>query len=140
VASRETPRSLRSSAVRFVLAGGLNTLVTGVALSFLARVIDPRVAYTIVFIAGIALAVALAGGFVFGVRMTPRLTALYVAMYLVVYAIGLLVVALAAAAGLPDYGSGLVVLVTAPLTFIGGRVLLTRRSAASGEALERTGP
>lgn len=125
------PRSLRSSAVRFVIAGGVNTLVTGLALSWLATVIDPRLAYTIVFALGIGIAVATAGGFVFGVRMTPRLAARYVAMYLTVYLIGLGAVALASAAGMPREWSGLVVLVTAPLTFLGGRLLLARRSAQS---------
>lgn len=125
--SSDGPRSLRSSALRFVVAGGLNTAVTGVALSLLARVIDPRLAYTIVFGLGVALAVAMAGGFVFGVRMTPRLAALYVLMYLTVYLIGLGAVTLAVREGLPDSWSGLVVLVTAPLTFVGGRLLLVGR-------------
>ncbi len=126
--STEAPRSLRASALRFVVAGGLNTLVTGIALSLLARVIDPRLAYTIVFALGIAISVALAGGFVFGVRMTTRLAVLYVAMYVTVYLIGLAAVSIAVHAGMPDSWSGLVVLVTAPLTFIGGRLLLVRRA------------
>ncbi|WP_149202571.1 GtrA family protein [Actinotalea subterranea] len=136
--SADAPRSLTSSAWRFVVAGGFNTLVTGVALSLLAQVIDPRLAYTIVFLVGIGISVALAGGFVFGVAMTRRLVVLYVAMYLLVYVVGLGVVALADAAGMPDIGSGLVVLVTAPLTFIGGRLLLTRGVAAPTDPLERT--
>ena len=128
--SGDEPRSLRSSAWRFLLAGGLNTLLTGLALSLLAQVIDPRVAYTIVFALGIALAVALAGGFVFGVRLTPRLVARYVVMYLAVYLVGLVVVAFAISSGMPEEWSGLVVLVTAPLTFLGGRVLLSRGAQA----------
>lgn len=123
------PRSLRSSAWRFVVAGGFNTLVTGVLLSLLARVIDPRVAYSIVFALGVVIAVVTAGGFVFGVRMTRRLVVLYVAMYLTVFLVGLGAVALAVRAGLPREYSGLVVLVTAPLTFVGGRLLLARRAA-----------
>ncbi|CAL8972072.1 MAG: hypothetical protein BGO38_13280 [Cellulomonas sp. 73-145] len=125
--SADEPRSLRSSALRFVVAGGINTAVTGVALSLLARVIDPRLAYSIVFALGVALAVAMAGGFVFGVRMTPRLVTLYVLMYLTVYLIGLGAVTLAVHEGLPHSWSGLVVLVTAPLTFVGGRLLLVGR-------------
>lgn len=128
---RDRPRSLGSSAWRFVVAGGLNTLVTGVALTVLAQLIDPRVAYTVVFVAGVAFAVAMAGGFVFGVRMTRRLASLYVLMYLAVYLVGLAVVAVAVRAGLPESWSGLVVLVTAPLTFVGGRLLLTRGHRAA---------
>lgn len=125
-ASAQPPRSVASSAWRFLVAGGLNTLVTGVALSLLAQVLEPRLAYTIVFLLGIVIAVALAGGFVFGVRMTRRTTAAYVAMYVVVYLIGLAAVSLAVHAGMPDSWSGLVVFVTAPLTFVGGRLLLVR--------------
>jgi len=124
--SADEPRSLRSSAWRFVVAGGLNTLATGVALSLLAQVIDPRLAYTIVFALGIVLAVVLAGGFVFGVRLTPRLVVRYVAMYVAVYLVGLAAVAFAVGAGMPEAWSGLVVFVTAPLTFLGGRLVLAR--------------
>lgn len=127
--SVDAPRSLRSSAWRFVIAGGLNTLVTGVLLSFLARLIDPRLAYTLVFGVGVVIAVATAGGFVFGVRLTPRLVVLYVAMYVAVYLVGLGAVAAAVPAGMPRAWSGLVVFVTAPLTFLGGRLLLVPRVA-----------
>jgi len=121
----EGPRSVRSSAWRFLLAGGFNTAVTGVLLSALARVMDPRLAYTLAFAVGIALAVALAGGFVFGVTLTRRLAGLYTAMYVAIYLVGLVAVALAARAGMAPEWSGLVVFVTAPLTFVGGRLLLT---------------
>ncbi len=120
----ETPRSLHSSAWRFVLAGGANTLLTGAALSVLAHLIDPGLAYTIVFLAGMVLSISLAGGFVFGVRMTRQRAIRYVLLYLTVYVIGLLVVAAAERAGMPGAWSGLVVVVTAPLTFVGGRLLL----------------
>lgn len=126
--SADGPRSLQSSAWRFVVAGGLNTLVTGAALSLLARVIDPRVAYTLVFLAGIALAVRLAGGFVFGVPLDRRAAVSYALVYVTAFLVGLAVVTLAISAGMPHSWSGLVVLVTAPLTFVCGRVLLTRRA------------
>lgn len=132
----EEPRSLRSSAWRFLLAGGANTLITGALLSVLARVLDPRLAYSLVFALGVVFAVWTAGGFVFGVRMTRRLAALYAAMYLAVYLVGLAVLAAAVSAGMPDVWSGAIVLVTAPLTFLGGRLLLSR--AAARRATERT--
>ncbi len=120
------PHSLGSSAWRFIVAGGLNTLATGLLLSWLATVVDPRLAYTIVFGIGVGIAVGTAGRFVFGVRLTRGLALLYVAMYLATYAIGLAVIAIASSAGMPPGWSGLVVLVTAPLTFVGGRLLLIR--------------
>jgi len=137
VETEQRPRSVQSSAWRFLIAGGLNTLVTGALLSFLATVIDPRLAYTLVFALGIAMSLALAGGFVFGVRMTPRLAVRYVAMYVVVYLIGLAVVWVAVRAGAPDEWSGGVVLVTAPLAFLGGRLVMTGGLRAAAE-IERT--
>jgi len=134
----DRPRSLVSSAWRFAMVGGLNTVVTGVLLTVLAQVIDPRLAYTIVFAAGVAFSVAMAGGFVFGVRMTRRLAISYTALYVGVYVVGLVVVAVAVAAGMPEAWSGLVVLVTAPLTFLGGRVLVARQPHAERVAQERT--
>lgn len=133
----EGPRSVRSSAWRFVVAGGVNTLATGIALSLLARVIDPPLAYTLVFLAGIGISVALAGGFVFGVPMTSRLATRYVAMYLVVYLVGLAAVTVAVWAGMPREWSGGVVLITAPLTFVGGRLVMAG-SLRPAPAIERT--
>jgi hypothetical protein len=105
-----------------------------VALSLLARVIQPTLAYTIVFAAGVVFAVGMAGGFIFGVRPTRRMIVLYTLLYLAVFLIGLAAVAIATAAGLPHGYSGLVVLITAPLTFLGGRLLFreptTERTAS----------
>lgn len=126
-----TPRSLRSSAWRFVVAGGFNTLVTGLLVSWLATLIDPRAAYTIVFAIGVGIAVATAGWFVFGVRLTRLLVARYITMYLSVYLVGLGAVAIATSAGMPRSASGLVVFFTAPLTFAGGRLVLARRARPS---------
>lgn len=131
------PRSVRSSAWRFLVAGGLNTVVTGLLLSFLARLMDPPLAYTLVFALGIVIAVTTAGGFVFGVKLTGRLVVKYVTMYVAVYLVGLAAVALAVGAGMPRQWSGLVVLITAPLTFIGGRSLLMT-SGGGRPAHERT--
>jgi len=137
VTPERRPRSVHSSAWRFLIAGGLNTLVTGILLSLLATVIDPRLAYTLVYAFGIAMSLTLAGGFVFGVRMTRRLAARYVAMYVVVYLIGLAVIWAAVRAGAPEEWSGAVGLVTAPLTFLGGRLVMTGGLRAAAET-ERT--
>jgi putative flippase GtrA len=116
-------RNSAMAALRFGIAGGANTLITGALLSVLAHFIEPALAYTIVFAAGIALSTYLAGSFVFRARMSRRQVIYYVALYVVVFAVGLLVLQLAFALGMPDAYSGLVVLVTAPLTFLGGRVI-----------------
>lgn len=132
----EGPHSLATSSWRFLLAGGANTAVTAALLAVLSSVMNPRLAYTLVFAAGVALSTLLADRFVFGVRMDRLTIALYVLMYVAVYLIGLVVVAALGRTGLPHYANALVVLVTAPLTFVGGRVLtgrLHRRRMASAE-------
>ena len=119
----DTPHSVSSSAGRFVLAGGANTLVTGALLALLSLAIDPRLAYTVVFAAGIALSVFIADRFVYGVRMNRISKLAYIAMYVAVFLLGLAVVSYLTATGLSRGASGLVVLVTAPLTFLGGRLI-----------------
>lgn len=131
-------RRLAGTAFRFVLAGGFNTLVTGALLSLLATVIHPALAYTLVFAAGIVLSTYLAGSFVFRVRMSRRHVIAYVLMYVAVYLVGLGAVALAVRLGLDEAYTGLVVLVTAPLTFLGGRLLLQPRADGAPAAEPRS--
>ncbi|MEI2732907.1 MAG: GtrA family protein [Dermatophilaceae bacterium] len=127
-------REFSAQAVRFVLAGGLNTLVTGLALSLLALVIPPQVAYPIVFLAGIVLAIYLADKMVYGVRMDLRSKLTYAALYVAVFAVGWLVMHAMLDAGMPKQYSGAVVLVTAPLTFLGGRLITNGAARRRQEA------
>jgi putative flippase GtrA len=127
--------SLGGSAWRFLLAGGANTLVTAGLLALLSLVIDPRLAYTIVFAGGVVLSTVLADRFVYGVRMDRAARVAYVSLYLVVYLIGLLAVHLWTTAGYPEAATSLVVVVTAPLTFLGGRLITGRlHRARTGDA------
>jgi putative flippase GtrA len=133
----EPKRGVIAAAWRFALAGGFNTAVTMVALTGLSLIIDPRLAYAIVFAGGIALSTVLADRFVYGVKMSRGDLAAYVVVYVVVFAIGLGCIQLMREWGWPDFTSGAVVLVTAPLTFAGGLVITRRRgSRASGEPRE----
>jgi putative flippase GtrA len=118
--------SLGGSAWRFLLAGGANTLVTAGLLALLSLVIDPRLAYTIVFAGGVVLSTVLADRFVYGVRMNRAARVAYVTLYVLVYLIGLLAVHLWTTAGYPEAATSLVVVVTAPLTFLGGRLITGR--------------
>ena len=125
-----------AAGLRFLIAGGFNTLITGAALSLLALVIEPRAAYGI-------LSLVLSGRFVFQRRITWQRCLGYVVMYLVVFGIGLAALQLALRAGLPSGLSGLVALVTAPLTFLGGRLLFWGygpEDPESGEPDERVRP
>ena len=136
MSTADGPHSLKTSAWRFLLAGGANTVVTAILLALLSLVIDPKIAYTIVFAAGIAFSTYMANRYVYGVRMTRSAMATYVAMYVVVYLIGLAVISQLERTDLSDAASGLVVLVTAPLTFIGGRLITSaiHRSRATASA------
>lgn len=120
------PRGLRDSGFRFLLVGGLNTVVTAGCLAVLATLIDPRLAYTIVFVAGVAFATVMADRFVFGVRLGAKGMLAYAGTYLAVYLVGLAVVALIDRSGLPSSASALVVIVTAPLNFLAGRLIARR--------------
>ena len=128
-------RATAGTAVRFGLAGAANTLVTGVLLSLLARVINPSLAYALVFALGIALSTVLAGTFVFRTRLSRRQVVSYVALYLAVFLVGLVALRTAIMLGMPRGASGLVVLVTAPLTFIGARLVLRRPDAGTESEL-----
>ncbi|MDM8084681.1 GtrA family protein [Cellulomonas cellasea] len=128
-------RALLGSALRFGVVGGANTLVTGVLLSLLSLVIAPGLAYTVVFALGILFSTFMAGRFVYRVEMARAQILQYVAMYIGVYVVGLGVLAVAVGQGLPPGYSGLVVLVTAPLTFLGG--LLIVRRTAPGQAVRQ---
>jgi len=121
-----TPAPDRSNAgavLRFAVAGIGNTVLTGTLLTVLTRVVDPAVAYTIAFGTGIAMSTVLAGTFVFRQKLSaPRVIA-YVTLYIVVYLAGLAALRAALALGLPPELSGAVILITAPLAFLGGRVI-----------------
>jgi putative flippase GtrA len=118
---------LRDQAIRFLLLGGANTAVTFVALSLLAAVIEPAVAYTVVFAAGLLFTSVMTGRFVFSTELSVGTLAAFISWYLTVYAVGLLVVRM-----LDDDGRSPLVLalvtvcVTAPLSFLGGRIVFAR--------------
>jgi putative flippase GtrA len=119
---------------RFLVLGGSNTVITFVLLAVLAHFIDHAIAYTLVFAAGLAYTTALTGRFVFSAVGSRAKTAAFIGWYLGVYVIGLLVVRLVDANG---RHSGLavalaVVAVTAPLGFLGGRLIYHRSPPVAG--------
>lgn len=111
--------------LRFALVGGSNTAVTFVLLVVLQRWLSPQVAYTCVFALGLAYTTAMTARVVFGSRLTWRTGSVFVGWYLLVYCVGLAVVHVLRTQWEP---SAVVIAlvtvgVTAPLTFIGGRLL-----------------
>lgn len=131
-------RSTRSQVLRFLALGMGNTVATYLLLLVLALFVDARLAYTVAFATGIAINTFLTGPVVFTNRPSPRRLWGYAAWLLVVYAAGLAAVWVALTAELSSRAlvAAIPLLVTAPLSFLGGRVLL-RRPVASKER-ERT--
>ena len=113
--------------LRFLLVGGSNTLVTLVLLVVLQRWLSPSLAYTVVFALGLAYTTAMTATVVFGSRLTWRRGAAFAGWYLLVYAVGLGVVQIMTALWEPSPLTTAVVTiaVTAPLNFLGGRLLFS---------------
>jgi putative flippase GtrA len=124
-AGRATFGARYGQLVRFLLVGGSNTLVTLALFVVLQRWLSPGVAYTVVFALGLAYTTAMTATVVFGSRLTWRRGAAFAGWYLLVYAVGLGVVHLMTALWEPSSFTTAVatVAVTAPLNFLGGRLL-----------------
>jgi putative flippase GtrA len=114
--------------LRFVVVGGTNTLITAAAFYGLATVIPARVAFTVVYLAGITFNVLVTPAFVFGVSASTRRRLLLGLWYLTTYLVGIGVISL-----LDDVVDApravvvaITVAVTAPLSFAGARLLVGR--------------
>ena len=118
-------RSGTGEVVRFLLVGGSNTLVTLALFVLLQQWLAPAVAYTVVFALGLAYTTAMTASVVFGARLTWRTGGAFVGWYLLVYGVGLLAVQVLHALWTPSSLVTAVVTVgvTAPLNFLGGRLL-----------------
>jgi putative flippase GtrA len=112
-------------ALRFLLVGGLNTGVTVVLLAVLARLIDPALAYSIVYAAGLVFTTVMTSQYVFSADRSWSRMAAFVAWYLAVYGVGMAVVQVLDSAH--QWSSVVLALatvaVTAPLSFLGGRLI-----------------
>lgn len=119
---------LRGQALRFLLAGGINTLATLGLYWLLLPAIGYGPAYTVSFVAGIAISYLLNVRFVFRVAASPRSAVLFPGVYAVQYCVGLAVLWLwSSVLGLsPAYGVIASIAVTVPLTFILARLVLKR--------------
>ena len=114
--------------LRFLVVGGVNTLATAIAFYLLAVVVPTRLAFTLVYLAGLVFVVAVTPRYVFGANAHWRRRLLLALWYLVTYVVGIAVITLLAT----EFSAPreVVVLgtvcVTAPLSFIGARLLLVR--------------
>ena len=114
-----------SQFLRYLVAGGVNTLATYALMVALMRVLPYLVAYTTAYVAGIGLGYALQSRFVFGVPMAWRTALRFPLAYAGQYAFGaLLLWALVDVARLaPDAAALIVVAASVPVGF-----LLNRRA------------
>ncbi len=127
-----SPR-LRGQVVRYLIVGGTNTLITYAIFIGLGLIIPPPIAYSIAFAAGLVWAVVGSAKFVFKTSRRAWTLLVFCAWYLLVFGLGQLIIHLLAPKGFVALAltSLAVLLVTTPLTFIGGRYIFTDRTASA---------
>jgi putative flippase GtrA len=129
--------STRGQVLRFGALGGANTALTTAAFYLLAWVLPAEVAFTIVYAAGIVFVALTTPRYVFRATASWSRRLALAGWYVAVYLLGLGVVALLDS--VLDAPRIVVVLgtvaVTAPLSFLGARLLFVRgRQPAGGNA------
>jgi putative flippase GtrA len=114
--------------LRFLIVGGSNTLVTYAVFVVLGLFIPPWIAYTIAFAIGLVWVALGSSRFVFQAQFSLKRVTLFIACNLVVYGLGQIVIRLVQPHGLLELvlTSLLVLVVTAPLTFVIGRYIFNR--------------
>ncbi len=123
-------RFTSSEFVRYVIAGGVNTVVTYLAYLLLLPVMAYAAAYTITYLAGIALAYYLNARFVFRQPLRLKAAVQFPLVYVVQYVAGILLLSFfvetlrLSAAIAPAF----VIAVTVPVTFILSRVIIKGRT------------
>jgi len=125
--NRSAAWGLPGQLLRFLLVGGVNTALTTIVFYGLAALLPPRVAFTIVYLGGLAFVTIAAPRYVFRVRAQRSRLGLLALWYIGVYAVGLALVS--ALDAIFESRAVIVVgtvLVTAPLGFAGGWLLVGR--------------
>lgn len=114
--------------VKFVIIGGINTLLTYAIFIGLGLLIEPWIAYTIAFAVGLAWTSIGSSRFVFGARFALTRILLFAGCYLVIYGIGRVIIQLVDPRTLGDLlvTSLIVLIATTPLVFIVGRFIFSR--------------
>lgn len=123
-------RFIRSEFVRYAVAGGVNTVITYLAYLLLLPVMSYAAAYTLTYLAGIALAYYLNARFVFHQPLRLKSAVQFPLVYVVQYGagIGLLAFFVETLHLSADLAPALVIAVTVPVTFILSRVIIKGRA------------
>ncbi|WP_067175688.1 GtrA family protein [Microtetraspora niveoalba] len=120
---------------RFLVAGAANTGVTYGLFVVLCRWAPPPVAYSVVFVCGIALSYVLNAAFVFQTRASLRSAVRFPGVYLVQYLTGLALLTVLVHWGVDSrVAMPMTMCVTVPLTFVLSRRVLqggARRAEAA---------
>lgn len=122
----------KSSFVRFLISGGINTIATYAAYLALLQATSYKVAYTAAYVFGIVIAFFINRFFVFQTHRGWRSLVLFPFVYLAQYLVSLTVVFawvehLGFSAALAPL---MAILVTVPLTFLLSSLVFGRRAAA----------
>jgi putative flippase GtrA len=121
---------IHREALRFLVAGAINTATTYAIYLVLLPWLQYVLAYTIAYVAGIALAYALSTWYVFRVRRSTRGMLLFPLVYVVQYllGVGMLQLAVSILAIPQKYALLVSIAVTVPVTFVLTRLVLTLRA------------
>ncbi len=119
---------IRREALRFLIAGAVNTATTYAVYLALLLWLHYTLAYTIAYVAGIALAYWLSTWYVFKVRRSKRGMLLFPLVYVIQYLVGVATLQLAVKIlSIPQQYALLVsIAVTVPITFVLSRLVLKR--------------
>ena len=124
-----TARGLvRSPAVRFLIVGGANTAATAALVVLLSLFLPGWLAFTIAFAVGLVFSVLVTGRWVFQTHLSAGRAALFAGAYIGIYGCGLAVVRFLELSGAPPAASGASVLITAPLSFLAGRLIFAKNN------------
>lgn len=112
--------------LRFLVVGGVNTVITYLLYLWLLTLLDYRFAYSISFVFGIALALIMQARFVFKIKITSRTALMYPLIYAVQYLKGLAIVTLSVQYFLipKQFALGISVILCVPLMFFLTRAVL----------------
>lgn len=118
----------RSSFLRFLISGGVNTAATYAVYLLLLRITDYKLAYTVAYVVGIVLAFVINRLFVFRTHRGWRSAALFPLVYLLQYLVSLGIVWLWVQQWqLPKEIAPLIsIAVTIPMTFVLSRFVFGR--------------
>jgi putative flippase GtrA len=123
--------ALRGELLRYAFAGAVNTAATTAVFYGLSLLMSPALAFTITYLAAIVILTIVIPRYVFRARPRAAGSVALAVWYVVVYLVGLLVIG--ALRSFSDADRAVVTLVTvgvtAPLSFLGARVISRRSSA-----------